>query len=84
MNTPDTKELEIAAQARLDRSTAPDLPMEVHTPDGAVYRTRDSREAIIEAQLREHLRRRTARGRDPMVAHMLGFFAGDAATARAS
>jgi hypothetical protein len=72
---------EIANIAITDRYT-PKHETELHTSDGGVFVGKDRADIIANMQLRNHLMRRRERGRDPMVAELLGFFEGAAAWLR--
>lgn len=69
--------------ARLNRPDVDTDTQEVHAPDGSVSRGADAHDAVANMQLQRVLRRRSVLGRDPMIAHLLGFFEGDAAEVRA-
>lgn len=69
--------------ARLNRPDVDTDTQEVHAPDGSVSRGADAADAVVNMQLGRVLRRRAMRGRDPMAAHILGFFEGEAAEVRA-
>lgn len=56
--------------------------VEAHMPDGNVYGGRDYNDVSANLRLQAWLRRRAQRGRNPMIAELLGFFEGAAAVAR--